>query len=52
VIENGNAKGFRLIGEIVRDAGALEDDDARRHDIEHAVIALEGGCLAVAGSVG
>jgi hypothetical protein len=52
VIENGNAKAFRFVGEIAGDAGAGEDDDAGGHDLEHAVVALERSRLAVGGPVG
>jgi hypothetical protein len=52
VIEHWDAKLPGLIGEIAGDAGAGEDDDACRHDVEHAVVALEGRGLAVTGPVG
>ena len=52
MIENGNAEALGLVGEIAGDAGAGEDDDADGHDLEHAVVALEGRRLAVGGPVG
>ena len=52
MIENRNAEALRFVGEIAGDAGAGEDDDARGHDLEHAVVALEGSGLAVGGPVG
>jgi len=52
MIENGNAEALGLVGEIAGDAGAREDDDAGGHDLEHAVVALEGRGLAVGGPVG
>ena len=52
VIENGNAELLGLVGEVAGNAGAGEDDDAHRHEFEHAVVALEGCGLAVAGPVG
>ena len=38
----------RLVGEIVLDAGAGEDDDADRQDIEDLIVALERGGLGMA----
>ena len=52
MIKNRNAKALRLVGEIAGDAGAREDDDASGHDLQHAVVALEGSGLAVGGPVG
>ena len=34
-------RGACLVGEIAGDAGTGEHDDAHRHDVEHAVVALE-----------
>lgn len=36
---------LRFVGKIAGDAGAGEDDDACGQDVEHAVVALERGCL-------
>ena len=52
VIEDGNAELFRLVGEIAGDAGARKDDDAGRHDLEHAIVTFEGRGLAVKLPVG
>lgn len=41
----------RLVGKIVGDARAREDDETDRHDLEKPVVAFEGRGLAVARSV-
>ena len=38
VIQNGNTELLRLVGKIAGDAGAGEDHDAGRHDLQHAVV--------------
>ena len=40
-----------LVGQVLLDAGAGEDDDADRHAVQHLVVALEGRGLGVFGPV-
>ena len=44
-----DAKLSGLVGEIVLDAGAGEDDDPDGHGVQHLVIAAERGRLGVFG---
>ena len=52
MIENRNAEAFGLVGEVAGDAGTGKDDDSGGHDLDHAVVVLEGRGLAVGGPVG
>ena len=52
VVEDADAEPLGLVGEIVGDAGARENDDGLRHLGEKRVVALEGRGLAVAIPVG
>jgi hypothetical protein len=42
----------RLVGQVLLDAGAGENEDADRQHIEHLIVALEGCCLGVFGPIG
>jgi hypothetical protein len=52
VIEQPNAEALGLVGEVVGDAGAGEDDEADGKRIEEVVIALKGRGLGVTRPVG
>ena len=42
----------RLVGQVLLNAGAGENEDADRQHIEHLIVALEGCCLGVFGPIG
>ena len=52
MIEERDAQAFRLVGEIVGDAGAGEDDEADGQRFEQRVVTFERGGFAVTGPVG
>lgn len=52
MLQNRDAQFPRLVGEVLLDPGAREDQHADRQDIQHCVVALERGRAAVLGPVG